>query len=205
MVLQKFKNLIRLACMEAKTHYESIVLMGKVTCGKGTQSERILKRYGGTVFSIGNKVRELAELDTPLGRRMKQAYESGLLAPNWLASYWMMHALLHRHGSDLLIFEAVARKPDEAEIFHEIHDWTDRPYIVFHLDIPDTVVRERSAVRNRDVVDQEKAVEKRLEEFSTYTIKSLDVFRRAGKVVDIDGTLSIDEVTAIIQTHLDSE
>ena len=154
------------------------------------------------MFSIGNKVRELSTMDTPLGQKMKASYEEGLLAPNWLASYWMMHALLHRHNDERLVFEAVARKPDEAETFHEIHDWTNRPYIVFHLDVPDDVVRERSAERSRDVVDNAQAVEKRLEEFNKYTVHSLEVFRSQGKVVDLDGTQSIADVTKQIFEHL---
>ena len=188
--------------MEYSTKYESIVIIGKVTCGKGTQSTEILNSFGGTMFSVGNKVRELATMETPLGVNVKKAYEEGLLMPNWLASYWMMHALLHKHSDEKLIFEAVARKPDEAEIFHEIHNWTERPYIVFHLDIPDDVVRKRSAERNRDAVDNAEAVEKRLAEFNKYTIHSLEVFRAQNKVIDIDGTQSIEDVTKEIFEHL---
>ena len=188
--------------MEHKTNYLSVVIMGKVTCGKGTQSARILEHFGGTLFSVGNKVRELATMDTPLGHHVKEAYEEGLLMPNWLASYWMMHALLHRHSDERLVFEAVARKPDEAEIFHEIHEWTNRQYIVFHLDIPDDVVRARSAERNRDAVDAAEVVERRLSEFNTYTVDSLEVFRKHGNVIDIDGTFSIEAVQDIIFEHL---
>lgn len=188
--------------MEYTTKYESIVIIGKVTCGKGTQSAKILDHFGGTMFSVGNKVRELATVDTPLGGRVKEAYEEGLLMPNWLASYWMMHALLHKHSNEKLVFEAVARKPDEAEIFHEIHDWTSRPYIVFHLDIPDDVVRSRSAERNRDAVDNAEAVEKRLNEFNKYTVHSLEVFRSHNKVIDIDGTQSVEDVTQQIFSKL---
>lgn len=191
--------------MAKTTKYESVVLMGKITSGKGTQAAQIIEHYGGTMFSIGNKVRELSEMDTPLGHKMKEAYEAGLLAPNWLASYWMMHALLHRHGDQRLIFEAVAKKPDEAEIFNEIHEWTNRPYIVFNFEIPDEVVYERSAARKRDVVDEVRTVEKRLKEFNQYTTQSLAVFRDSGCVVDIDGTLPVEEVTETIFAHLDNK
>ena len=184
------------------TKYQSVVIIGKVTCGKGTQASAILDNFGGTMFSIGNKVREQAATDSTLGHKVKEAYEEGLLMPNWLASYWMMHGLLSQHVDDRLIFEAVARKPDEAEIFHEIHDWMERPYIVFHLDIPDEVVRKRSAGRRRDVVDAEEAVNKRLNEFNKYTIHSLEVFRKHGKLIDIDGTQSIQAVTEEIFNHL---
>ena len=49
------------------TKYESVVLMGKITCGKGTQTAIIIEQFGGTMFSIGNKMRELMTMDTPLG------------------------------------------------------------------------------------------------------------------------------------------
>ena len=190
--------------MQYQTEYQSIVLMGKVTCGKGTQATAILDNFGGTMFSIGNKMRETAALSTTFGDKVKETYEKGYLAPNWLASYWMMHTLLQQHVDDRIVFEAVARKPDEAEIFHEIHDWMDRPYVVFLLDIPDNVVRERSKARSRDVVDTDTAVTKRLEEFNKYTVESLKVFDSHNKVIKIDGTQSIEAVTKEIFEHLNT-
>ena len=114
----------------------------------------------------------------------------------------MMHGLLAQYVNERIVFEAVARKPDEAEIFHEIHQWMDRPYVVFHLNISDAVVRERSAARQRDVVDTEAAVDKRLAEFNKYTSHSLDVFRSHDKLIDIDGTQSVEAVTEEIFAHL---
>ena len=178
--------------------------MGKITCGKGTQATAILEHYGGTLFSVGNKVRENAKIDTTFGRKVKEMYEKGYLAPNWLASYWMMHALLYQYVDERVVFEAVARKPDEAEIFCDIHDWLDRKYIVFNLKIPDEIVLQRSRQRNRDLVDTETAVTTRLEEYSTYTLQSLEVFRSKNVLVDIDGTKSIDEVTQEIFGYLNT-
>ena len=105
-------------------------------------------------------------------------------------------------SADRVIFEAVARKPDEAQIFHEIHDWMERPYIVFELNIPDDVVRARSAARQRDVVDADEAVTKRLAEFTKYTTHSLDVFRSHDRLVTIDGTQPLETVTKEIFAHL---
>ena len=106
----------------------------------------------------------------------------------------MTHALISEHQSERVVFEAVAKKPDEAILFHEIHQWIDRPYIVFNLDIQDDLVRERSAQRARDVVDSAKSVEKRLEEYQTYTTKSIEFFRSKGTLIDIDGSQSPAEV-----------
>lgn len=188
--------------MQYTTKYQSIVLMGKIASGKGTQANNILNHFGGSLYSNGNKVREVAQLPSPFGKKMKEMYEGGYLMPEWIASYWMTHALVSQFQTDRVVFEAVAKKPNEAELFHEIHHWVERPYVVFNLDIPDELVRTRSLERSRDIVDSEKSVEKRLDEYHTYTSKSIEFFRTQGTLIDIDGTASPDDVKAQIFNYL---
>ena len=184
------------------TKYQSIILMGKIASGKGTQAAAILQKFGGTLYSNGNKVRESAQIDTVFGRKMKDMYEGGYLMPEWIASYWMTHALISQHADERLVFEAVAKKHDEASIFHEIHGWMAREYVVFNLEITDDEVRARSEARNRDVVDSGKSVETRLAEYQEHTMKSIAFFRKKGKVVDIDGSLPPSEVSESINEYL---
>ncbi len=188
--------------MEFKTAYKSVVLMGKIASGKGTQAHNILDVFGGHLYSNGNNTRSAASEDTNFGHKVKEAYEEGWLMPEWLASYWMTHALVSLYEHELVVFEAVAKKPDEAELFHQIHSWLDRDYIVFNLDITDEEVRKRSKARARDVVDTHKSVEKRIEEYHTHTARSVEFFRSQNKVIDIDGLLSPAEVCALIFNHL---
>ncbi len=184
--------------MEYRTNYQSIVLMGKIASGKGTQAHNILDNFGGVLYSNGNKVRESASSPTVFGQKMKQMYEGGYLMPEWIATYWMTHALISQHEKERVIFEAVAKKPNEAELFHEIHEWIGRPYLVFNLDISDEAVRARSAARARDVVDAPKSVEKRLEEYHTYTAKSIEFFRSKGTLIDING----EEAPEVVWQHI---
>lgn len=188
--------------MEYSTKYQSIVLMGKIASGKGTQANLILSHFGGSLYSNGNKVREAAQQPTVFGKKMKEMYEGGYLIPEWIASYWMTHALISQHADERIVFEAVAKKPHEAELFHDMHQWVNRPYIVFHLDITDEEVRKRSEMRSRDVVDSPKSVEKRLEEYRTYTAYSIEVFKQKGTLIDIDGSKSEDEVKKQIFQYL---
>lgn len=188
--------------MEYQTNYQSIVLMGKIASGKGTQANLILSHFGGSLYSNGNKVRESAQQPTVFGRKMKEMYEGGYLIPEWIASYWMTHALISQYQDERIVFEAVAKKPHEAELFHEIHLWVDRPYVVFHIDISDEEVRLRSEKRARDIVDSAKSVEKRLEEYRTYTAHSIEVFRKHGTLIDIDGGGTEAEVQEQIFQYL---
>ncbi len=188
--------------MAYKTKFQSIVFMGKITSGKGTQARNVLDNFGGTLYSNGDKLRATAKLATPFGEKMKETYEEGLLMPEWIASYWMTHALVAEFPDSNIVFEGVARKPNEAELFDEIHHWIHRPYVVFYLNISDEVVYERSKGRSRDAIDMEQIVGKRLEEYHTYTEQSIEFFRSKGVLVDIDGTLPIDEVKQQIINHL---
>lgn len=176
--------------------------MGKIASGKGTQAELILKHFGGSLYSNGNKVRETARLDTVFGHKMKEVYEEGLLIPEWIASYWMTHALVSEFQEERVVFEAVAKKPMEAELFHEIHTWLDRPYIVFHLLISNDEVFKRSAARARDVVDAPRSVEKRLAQYEEFTQRSIDLFKEKGTLVEIDASKTREEVQSEIFEYL---
>ena len=188
--------------MDYTTKFQSIVLMGKIASGKGTQANAILSNFGGVLYSNGNKVRETAQIPSVFGKKMKEMYEGGYLIPEWIASYWMTHALVSQFENERVVFEAVAKKPNEAELFHEIHEWIGRPYVVFNLEISDEEVRARSASRSRDIVDAPKSVDKRLEEYHTYTTRSIEFFRTQGTLIDIDGSASPEEVQSKIFTYL---
>jgi adenylate kinase len=189
--------------MDYTTKFKSIVFMGKISSGKGTQAEHVIEAFGGNVYSNGDKMRATATLPTPFGEKMKETYEGGYLMPEWVASYWMTHAITSEFPDANIIFEGVAKKPNEAVLFDEIHHWIHRPYVVFHLEITDDEVRRRSQARGRDMLDsQASVIEKRLEEYHTYTAKSIEFFRTKGTLIDIDGNLSPEEVKQQIFNYL---
>lgn len=188
--------------MEYTTAYQSIVLMGKIASGKGTQADLILSHFGGVLYSNGNKVREAAQMPTVFGKNIKKIYESGDLVPEWAATYWMTHAIVSQHIDERIVFEAVAKKPHEAELFHEIHTWIGRPYIAFNIEVSDEIVHERSKKRSRDIVDSPRSVEKRIEEYKLHTAKSIEVFREKGTLITIDGSKTEEEVKEQIFNHL---
>ena len=202
-MLQPWKKAATLGEPMQQTKFKSVVFMGKIASGKGTQAHNVLDEFGGTLYSNGDKMRAAAQLSTPFGKKMKETYEAGYLMPEWVASYWMTHTLISEHQDDLVVFEGVAKKPNEAELFHEIHDWIDRPYVVFHLNVPDDIVRARSQERGRDTLDTKQSiVEKRLEEYQTYTAKSIEFFQTKGTLIEIDGMLPLEEVKKQIYNYL---
>ncbi len=167
--------------------------MGKTGCGKGTQAQLLKEALGYEIFSTGDKSREYGAMDSALGRHIAQIHVSGWI-PEWLASFLMVKVLLEDHPDDGLVFESVARKPQEAEKFHEIHEAIDRPYIVIYFDIEDEVVIERMRARQRDESDSEANIKNRLRAFNEETTQSLKFFKEHNHVVTVDAKQDPEQV-----------
>lgn len=169
--------------------------MGKTGCGKGTQASRLATELSYDIFSTGDRVRALAAEDSSLGRHIRDIHIKGWV-PEWLASYLFAKAILEEDIDRGLVFESVARKPEEARKLHEMHSMLNRSYIVIHLDVSDDVVTERMRKRQRDESDSEENIKNRLQAFYDETVHSLEFFRSEGKVVDIKAVGTADEVYA---------
>ncbi len=167
--------------------------MGKTGCGKGTQASRLSAELAYDLFSTGDRVRAMSAEDSSLGRHIKEIHTKGWV-PEWLASYLFAKAILEEDIDRGLVFESVARKPEEAKKLHEMHSMLNRSYIVLHLDVPDEIVVERMRRRQRDESDSEENIQRRLQAFYDETVHSLEFFRSEGKVVDIKATGTADEV-----------
>ena len=169
--------------------------MGKTGCGKGTQASRLATELSYDIFSTGDRVRALSSEDSSLGRHIRDIHIKGWV-PEWLASYLFAKVILEEDIDRGLVFESVARKPEEARKLHEMHSMLNRSYIVIHLDVSDDVVTERMQKRQRDESDSEENIKNRLQAFYDETIHSLEFFRSEGKVVDIKAVGTADEVYA---------
>lgn len=185
--------------MQETVPYQTIVFMGKTGSGKGMQAHMLAEHLGYAVYSIGDKTREIAATDTPLGAHIKRTHEAGWI-PEWLASYLMTDAIINECAKTGLVFESVARKLPEAEKLHAIHEDVERQYVVVHLEISDAVVTERQLARRRDGYDTPENIQNRLRAHKEETSRSIEFFRSKNKVVDIDADQSPEAVfTSILK------
>lgn len=182
--------------------YQSIVLMGQAGTGKGTQAGKLAEHFGYNIFSTGDKAREIAAQDTPLGRAIADIHTEYWI-PEWLASYMMTDALLGEKSHEGIVFESVARKPEEAKKLHEIHDTIGRTYIVVLLNADEETLQKRLLARNRPGYDIKEKIEQRRKAFEEETVQSLDFFEKQGKLVSVDASQDIDVVFQDILELLD--
>ena len=55
----------------------NVLVLGPQGSGKGTQAKLIAKTYGVPQIATGDMIREIKELETELGRRVKEIYDRG--------------------------------------------------------------------------------------------------------------------------------
>lgn len=178
--------------MKVSSPYQSIVLMGKTGCGKGTQAALLSEALGYRVFSTGEEVRRIGREDTPFGRRISAIQVTGWV-PEWLASYLMTKAMIESVDEGL-VFESVARKPAEAKKLHEIHTMLERNYLVVQLEVSDKVAIERMMKRGRGDYDQADNMKSRLAAYEAETLESLNFFEGEGKLRKVNADQTPEQV-----------
>ncbi len=181
--------------MKART----IFFIGKPGCGKGTQAKLLAEKTGWQVVSAGSQFRAIAAEDTPVGRKIKSEIDVGTLAPHWFAMYLYLKELFSVRGGASVIFDGFNRKVPEAELVLSSLKWLERPPIVMHVTVSDAEVRRRLAGR-KDVEGRadDNAVEERLKEYREYTEPAIELFRKEGVLIEVDGERSPEAIAADI-------
>lgn len=185
--------------METRT----IFFIGKPGCGKGTQAKLLSEKTGWQVIGSGNQFRAIATEDTPVGRKVKSEVDAGFLSPHWFAMYLYLKALFSVREDESIIFDGFNRKVQEAELIIDSLKWLNRPFTILEIKVSDESIRQRLALRKeKEGRIDDSAVDERLKEYHTYTEPALEVFRKAGVLVEVDGEPSPEEIAASVRAAL---
>jgi adenylate kinase len=181
---------------------DTVIMLGKPGAGKGTQSGILKERMRFKVFSSGEKFRELAAKDSFLGRKIGNIVNNGGLMPYWFAGFIFQDVMINRlKENERIIFDGAARKRPEAELIHDVLAWFERPYLAVYIDIPDDIAVERLKERKQLIGradDDDEHIKARLEAYYNEIIPAIDFFREKGTLLEIDGNLSMEQVSTQI-------
>jgi len=119
-----------------------ILLLGQITCGKGTLSENLAAKYGYQGVSIGQILRDETAKDTEEAKIILDYQQRGVLVPNDI-TLKVLKNYLATVGDKNLIFDGYPRNLDQAKALEEITDLD----AVFVLEVNDDIVMYRAMGR----------------------------------------------------------
>lgn len=120
-----------------------LVFLGPPGVGKGTYASRISPLLGIPQISTGDLVRTEIKLGSPLGKKIKEFHDKGLLVPDNIITSMLKKRLQQKDCKEGFILDGYPRTLPQAEML----DMISRIDSVINLNLPDEVLVKKIAAR----------------------------------------------------------
>jgi adenylate kinase len=184
-----------------------LLLIGPPGSGKGTQAKVIAEHFGIVHLSSGDLLRQHIEDQTPVGRSAADIVARGDLVPDDMVLEVVRDAIeqASRHGGYVL--DGYPRTADQAAAAdRSFSAMGAAPQVALSLDVAREQLIERMRRRGETegrTDDTEAVMRHRLDVYEEVTPPLLDYMAQHAILLRVDGSRSIDEVSAAILDELE--
>lgn len=178
---------------------KNIVIFGAPGSGKGTQSDKLIEKYGLEHISTGDVLRAEIKRGTELGQTAQKFIDQGQLIPDdlmvsILASVYDSFGRDHRG----VIFDGFPRTIPQAEALKAmLAERGDTVSAMLELDVPEDELMKRLLLRGQQsgrADDNEATIRKRLVVYHEQTQPLIEWYEREGIHHHIDGLGDLDRI-----------
>ena len=177
----------------------NIILFGPPGSGKGTQSEKLIEKYGLKHLSTGDLLRNEISRQTPLGIEAKNFMDRGQLVPDEVVIGMISTALETNPNVQGFLFDGFPRTDAQAEALDKLlHLKKTSIAVMLALDVSEEELikrllnRGQSSGRSDDT--NETIIRSRIHEYENKTKPVADYYGQFDKVVHVKGEGSVDEI-----------
>ena len=185
----------------------NIVIFGAPGSGKGTQSERIVEKYGINHISTGDVLRAEIKNGTELGKTAKGYIDQGQLIPDELMIDILASVFDSFEDSKGVIFDGFPRTIAQAEALKKmLAERGQDVTVMVDLEVPEDELMTRLIKRGKDsgrADDNEETIKKRLHVYHSQTAPLIDWYKNEKKYQHINGLGTMDGIFAVICEAVD--
>ena len=185
----------------------NIVIFGAPGSGKGTQSERIVEKYGINHISTGDVLRAEIKNGTELGKTAKGYIDQGQLIPDELMIDILAGVFDSFKDSKGVIFDGFPRTIAQAEALKKmLAERGQDVTVMVDLEVPEDELMTRLIKRGKDsgrADDNEETIKKRLHVYHSQTAPLIDWYKNEKKYQHINGLGTMDGIFADICEAVD--
>jgi adenylate kinase len=176
----------------------NIVLFGPPGSGKGTQSDKVIEKYGLMHISTGDLLREEVAAQTELGKQAKAIMDTGELVSDMIVIGMIRNKLEENQDGPGFIFDGFPRTVDQArELRKALTDYDDRVGVMISLEVPRGELVKRLLKRGKDTGrsdDNLETINNRIDVYNRQTIPVTYYYDKMHKHAAVEGTGSVDKI-----------
>jgi adenylate kinase len=180
-----------------------ILLIGAPGAGKGTQAERLARRFGIAHISSGDLLRQHVKDQTSLGQTIKSYVDKGDLVPDVVVMDMLRKPVVAAAKAGGYVLDGFPRTVEQARAsFPTAHALGVQVQAAVHLDVPRAELVRRLLSRGRGSDDTEAVIEHRLEVYLEKTVPLLEYYAGREWMITVDGAQPPDAVHEEIVVRL---
>jgi adenylate kinase len=188
----------------------NLVLFGPPGAGKGTQSQKLIEKYGLIHLSTGDLLRSEISQGTALGLEAKKLMDQGILVPDEVVIGMISNKLDANHAAKGFIFDGFPRTVAQAEALDRLLESKNAPISgMIALEVNDDELEHRLLLRGKDSGRPDDAnpevIRKRIKEYNDKTAPVAGFYKGQNKFKSIYGIGSIekifDGINAVINSY----
>lgn len=188
---------------------KNIVIFGAPGSGKGTQSDKMIAKYGFGHISTGDVLRNEIKNGTDLGKTAKNYIDQGQLIPDDLMVN-ILARVYDTFGPDHkgVIFDGFPRTIPQAEALKDMLGKRGHQVAaMIELDVPEDELMKRLILRGQQSGrsdDNKETIKKRLDVYHNQTSPLIDWYEKEGIHYHINGLGELDRIFADICKVIDN-
>jgi adenylate kinase len=185
----------------------NLILFGPPAAGKGTQSKRLVAGRGMVQLSTGDMLRAARTSGTELGKRVAHVMDSGQLVSDEIVIALIEERLPETEAAGGAIFDGFPRTLAQAEALDSLLKGRGRAIDhVIRLKVDGAALTDRMAKRFAEEGrpdDNPEVFKTRLAAYEAQTAPLLPYYKGQGRLHEIDGMGSVEQVAAEIDAILE--
>ncbi len=177
----------------------NLILFGPPGSGKGTQSEKLINKYGIKHLSTGDLLRSEITHQTALGLEAKKFMDKGQLVPDEVVIGMISSAIDQNEGVKGFLFDGFPRTSAQAEALDKLLELKNAPIaLMLALEVSEEELVKRLMKRGetsgRSDDTNETIIRARITEYRNKTAAVADYYRQFDKVKIVKGEGSIEDI-----------
>lgn len=188
----------------------NLILFGPPGSGKGTQSEKLIARYGLKHLSTGDLLRSEIARQTPLGQEAQRFMDKGQLVPDEVVIGMISSALEENPDAKGFLFDGFPRTPAQAEALDKLLQLKETAIaVMLALEVSEEELVKRLLKRGetsgRSDDTNESVIRARIVEYHNKTTAVADYYRKFNKVVLVKGEGTVEEIFDSLCREIDKK